>query len=128
MMDFLKVHLLVEENRFEAVSECSRQFKTQKSYKKEIEDILLSGRCMTPGGSGDQHAKNRKRLFSKYFFDTKKTYLFQNFFFQSKDLLLYFKNPKFHENPITLRETAHDTIRRPPPEPEPQISTFIILE
>ena len=34
--DFLKVHLLVEKNRFEAVSERSRQFKTQKSHEKEM--------------------------------------------------------------------------------------------
>ena len=46
-----------------------------------FEDILLFGRCMTPpGGSGDQHAKNRKRLFSKYFFATKKKTSSKNFF------------------------------------------------
>ena len=37
----------------------------KKCRPNNFEDILLSGRCMTPGGSGDQHANNRKRLFSK---------------------------------------------------------------
>ena len=35
-MGFFKTHLLVEENRFEAISERSQQLKTQKSHEKEM--------------------------------------------------------------------------------------------
>ena len=87
----------------------------KKCRPTNFEDILLSGRCVTPGGSGDQHAKNRKRLFSKLFFDTKKIFFFKTFFFQSKSLLLYFKNAKYHDNPTTLQSLAHKTIHKPPP-------------
>ena len=54
-----------------------------------------------------------------------KIIFFQNFFFQSKSLLLYFKNAKYHDNPTTLQSLAPKTIHNPPPEPEGQITVFI---
>lgn len=36
VFDFLKVHLLVEENRFEVVSEHSRKLKTHKIHEEEM--------------------------------------------------------------------------------------------
>ena len=56
---------------------------------------MLSGRCMTPGGPGTQHAKNRIYFFSRKIFDKKKLFFFKNFFFalnsidQLSNALLY---------------------------------------
>ena len=44
---FFKVYLLLQEKRFEAVSERSRQFKTRKSHAEEIVYLSFQMRYFT---------------------------------------------------------------------------------
>ena len=50
----------------------------KQCWPYKFEDILLSGRCMTPGGPGTQHAKNRIYFFFKIHFRHEKKV--KNFF------------------------------------------------
>ena len=117
--DFFQVHLLVKENRFEAVSRRFRQLKTRNSNEKKcwsykFEQILLSEQCMRPRGLGPRHEKIEEQIFPTIFFVTNKKYFFETFFSNIKSYISASKCATLHGQRIILREMAHEKVDRPP--------------
>ena len=111
--DFFKVHLLIEENRFRAVSDRSQQFKTPKSQEKKcgaykFKSILLSGRSMTSGCPGANMKKIEEKKFPTKNFIMKKKVLKKVFFSNIKFYISALFCATLHGQRITLRDAAYE--------------------